>query len=100
MTKRAWMVVGAALTLTACGSNAPSAEKTAALPAGEQLTVTLAETTDMKAVGAEITTRDQNTILQAYDSAASRSIKPVSGIPDSSTTTVQYVCGYGELLLR
>ena len=59
MTKRAWMVAGAALTLTACGSNAPSAEKAAALPAGEQLTVTLAETTDMKAVGAEITTRDQ-----------------------------------------
>ncbi len=59
MTKWAWMVAGAALTLTACGGSAPSEEKAAALPAGERLTVALVETTDMKAVGAEITTRDQ-----------------------------------------
>ncbi|SFG14128.1 RND family efflux transporter, MFP subunit [Novosphingobium sp. CF614] len=59
MTKWAWMVAGAALTLTACGGSAPSEEKAAALPAGERLTVALAETADMKAVGAEITTRDQ-----------------------------------------
>jgi RND family efflux transporter MFP subunit len=59
MTKWAWMVAGAALTLTACGGSAPNEEKTAALPAGERLTVGLAQTTDMKAVGAEITTRDQ-----------------------------------------
>jgi RND family efflux transporter MFP subunit len=59
MTKWAWMVAGAALTLTACGGSAPSEEKAATLPAGERLTVELAQTTDMKAVGAEITTRDQ-----------------------------------------
>ena len=59
MTKWAWMAAAAALALTACGGSAPSAKKTAALPAGERLTVALAETTDMKAVGAEITTRDQ-----------------------------------------
>ena len=59
MTKWAWMVAGATLTLTACGGSAPSEQKVAALPAGERLTVALAQTTDMKAVGAEITTRDQ-----------------------------------------
>ncbi|MFA5970627.1 MAG: biotin/lipoyl-binding protein, partial [Sphingomonas sp.] len=59
MTKWAWMVAGAALTLTACGESAPSEQKVAALPTGERLAVALAETPDMKAVGAEITTRDQ-----------------------------------------
>ncbi len=59
MTKWAWMVAGAALTLTGCGGSAPSEEKPAALPAGERLIVALAQTSDMKAVGAEITTRDQ-----------------------------------------
>ncbi|MFA6124279.1 MAG: efflux RND transporter periplasmic adaptor subunit [Sphingomonas sp.] len=61
MTKWAWMVAGAALTLTltGCGGSAPSEEKAAALPVGERLTVALAQITDMKAVGAEITTRDQ-----------------------------------------
>jgi len=53
------MVAVAALTLTGCGGSAPSDEKAAALPAGERLKVVLAQTTDMKAVGAEITTRDQ-----------------------------------------
>lgn len=59
MTKWAWMVAAAALTLTACGETTPSEQKVAALPAGERMTVSLAETADMKAVGAEITTRDQ-----------------------------------------
>jgi RND family efflux transporter MFP subunit len=53
------MVAVAALTLTDCGGSAPSDEKAAALPAGERLKVVLAQTPDMKAVGAEITTRDQ-----------------------------------------
>jgi RND family efflux transporter MFP subunit len=59
VTKWAWMVAGAALALSACGGSAPSEEKATALPAGERLTIALAQTTDMKAVGAEITTRDQ-----------------------------------------
>jgi len=59
VTKWAWMVAGAALALTACGGSAPTEEKAAALPAGERFTVTLAQIKDMKAVGAEITTRDQ-----------------------------------------
>jgi RND family efflux transporter MFP subunit len=59
VTKWTWMVAVAALTLTGCGGSAPSDEKAAALPAGERLKVVLAQTTDMKAVGAEITTRDQ-----------------------------------------
>ena len=53
------MVAVAALTLTGCGGSAPSDEKAASIPAGERLKVVLAQTTDMKAVGAEITTRDQ-----------------------------------------
>ncbi|WP_336965116.1 efflux RND transporter periplasmic adaptor subunit [Sphingobium aquiterrae] len=59
MTKWTWAVAGAALALTACGGNAPKQQQATALPAGERLTVALAETADMKAVGAEITTRDQ-----------------------------------------
>lgn len=63
MTRRAgarWtlIVAGGALALASCGSDtAPGAGKTA-LPPGEKLVVTLAETADLKAVGGEITTRD------------------------------------------
>jgi len=57
--KWTWMVAVAALTLTGCGGSAPGDEKAAALPAGERFKVVLVQTTDMKAVGAEITTRDQ-----------------------------------------
>jgi RND family efflux transporter MFP subunit len=59
VTKWAWMAASAALALTACGESAPRKEPVAPLPAGQRLTVALAETADMKAVGAEITTRDQ-----------------------------------------
>lgn len=47
-----------ALTLAGCGSDKAADASKTALPPGEQLAVTLAETADMKTVGGEITTRD------------------------------------------
>ena len=63
MTKRTWIVASGAMALAGalagCSSTAPSETSQPALPAGERLTVALAETADVKAVGGEITTRDQ-----------------------------------------
>ncbi len=60
MTKMAWMITGAALTLASCsGGSAPHDQQAATLPPGERLTVALADTADIKTLGAEITTRDQ-----------------------------------------
>jgi hypothetical protein len=48
---------------------------------------------------AEITNRDQNTILQAYSSAASRAIQPKvsDGSVSTAASAVQYLCGSAEL---
>jgi hypothetical protein len=46
----------------------------------------------------QITTRDQNTVLQAYATAANRSVQPAAsdaGI-SAATSAVQYVCGPDE----
>lgn len=53
------LLAAAALALSACGESPEPAEKTAPLPAGESLTLAYSEIADMKAVGAEIATRDQ-----------------------------------------
>lgn len=63
MTKRTWIVASGAMALAGalagCSSTAPSETSQPSLPTGERLTVVLAETADVKAVGGEITTRDQ-----------------------------------------
>ncbi|WP_339705046.1 efflux RND transporter periplasmic adaptor subunit [uncultured Sphingosinicella sp.] len=53
------LLAAAALALSSCGESPEPAQKTAALPAGESLTLAYSEIADMKAVGAEIATRDQ-----------------------------------------
>lgn len=59
-----WLwLAGAALALTACGSQPRQAEATASLPVGETVQLAAGEIADMKAVGAEIGTRDQAEIL-------------------------------------
>ncbi|BAK67240.1 efflux pump periplasmic linker protein [Sphingobium sp. SYK-6] len=59
MAKWLWLA-GAALTLSACGGEqARDPAATAALPAGETLRLVPAEIADLKAIGAEIATRDQ-----------------------------------------
>ncbi|MES2463316.1 MAG: matrixin family metalloprotease [Armatimonadota bacterium] len=47
----------------------------------------------------EITTRDQNTILQAYYSDASRAVQPglVTGDTSTASSAAQYLCGGDEL---
>jgi RND family efflux transporter MFP subunit len=57
MAKWIWLA-GAALASTSCGSKEKAAQAPATLPAGEALTLAATEIADMKAVGAEITTRD------------------------------------------
>lgn len=49
----------AALALSACGGSPEPADKAVMLPAGESLKLAYTEIADMKAVGAEIATRDQ-----------------------------------------
>lgn len=57
---RAWIWAGAAaLTLSACNGSTEQEAAPAPLPAGETLTLKSAPIADMKAVGAEIGTRDQ-----------------------------------------
>jgi RND family efflux transporter MFP subunit len=57
MAKWIWFA-GAAFALTSCGHKEKATEALAVLPAGETLTLAATEIADMKAVGAEITTRD------------------------------------------
>lgn len=58
MARWTWIALSGALALASCGSDKAAETGKAALPPGEQFRVTLAETADLKAVGAEITTRD------------------------------------------
>lgn len=59
MTSGKWVWLAAALALSGCGA-VPERDDTAArLPAGETRRLMPSEIADMKAVGAEITTRDQ-----------------------------------------
>lgn len=58
MGKWFWLA-GAALALSGCGSETERAPTPEALPAGETLRLAPREIADMKAVGAEIATRDQ-----------------------------------------
>ena len=53
------LLAAAALALSSCGESPEPAQKPATLPAGESLTLAYSEIADMKAVGAEIATRDQ-----------------------------------------
>jgi RND family efflux transporter MFP subunit len=59
MKIHALLAAVAALALSACGEGSAPEEKAATLPAGESLKLAYAEIADMKAVGAEIATRDQ-----------------------------------------
>lgn len=56
--KNGFWIGCAAMTLSACGGEAPQQDKTAALPAGDMLKLGPTTIADMKAVGAEIATRD------------------------------------------
>jgi len=58
MVKWLWLA-GAALALSACGGEQGAEQPQASLPAGETLRLGESEIADMKAVGAEIATRDQ-----------------------------------------
>lgn len=59
-----WLcLASAALALSACGSQPEQNEAATALPAGDMLRLAPREIADMKAVGAEITTRDQAEVL-------------------------------------
>jgi RND family efflux transporter MFP subunit len=59
MTKNIWaFAVAAIITLSACGAPDTGEQATAKLPAGERLNLSATEIADMKAVGAEVTTRD------------------------------------------
>lgn len=61
MAKRAkalWLC-GALLALPACGGEPVQEQRSGSLPAGETLRLTQSDIADMKAVGAEIATRDQ-----------------------------------------
>lgn len=62
MTKWLWLT-SATLLLSACGEQATAPSGSAKLPAGETLTLSAAPIADMKAVGAEIATRDQAEVL-------------------------------------
>lgn len=55
-----WFWIGcAAMALSACGGEAPQQDKSETLPAGDMLKLGPTTISDMKAVGAEIATRDQ-----------------------------------------
>lgn len=59
MTIKVWaFAIAAILTISACGSPDSGEQPSAKLPAGERLTISLTDIADMKAVGAEVTTRD------------------------------------------
>jgi len=59
MTKNFWaFAVASIMALSACGAPDAGEQPSAKLPAGERLALSPTEITDMKAVGAEITTRD------------------------------------------
>ena len=59
-----WLwLASATLALSACGNEPARAPAAATLPAGDVLRLTPAEIAEMKAVGAEITTRDQAEVL-------------------------------------
>lgn len=62
MGKWLWLA-GATLALGACGSQPQRDETASALPAGETLRLAPRDIADMKAVGAEIATRDQAEVL-------------------------------------
>lgn len=54
-----WLWLAGTLALTGCSGGAPREQAAATLPAGETLRLALTDIADMKAVGAEIATRDQ-----------------------------------------
>lgn len=56
---KAYWLCGALLALSACGSEPAPEQRAAGLPAGETLRLAQSDIADMKAVGAEIATRDQ-----------------------------------------
>lgn len=58
-----WLACAAALVLTACGGAPEREAAPVRLPAGEMLRLAPMEIADMKAVGAEIATRDQAEVL-------------------------------------
>jgi RND family efflux transporter MFP subunit len=59
MTSNVWaFAIAAFLTLSACGAPDAGEQQGTKLPAGERLTLSLTDIADMKAVGAEVTTRD------------------------------------------
>ena len=62
MSKWLWLA-GAALALSGCGSQPESDPASATLPAGDTLRLSVTEIPAMKAVGAEIATRDQAEVL-------------------------------------
>lgn len=62
MGKWLWLA-GAALALSACGSEPEREQASVALPAGDMMRLVPQEIADMKAVGAEIATRDQAEVL-------------------------------------
>ena len=62
MSKWLWLA-GAALALSGCGSQPERDSAAATLPAGDSLRLTVTEIPAMKAVGAEIATRDQAEVL-------------------------------------
>lgn len=59
MARWTWIAASGALALASCGSSKSGDGGQPALPQGVTFAVKLAETADMKAVGGEITTRDQ-----------------------------------------
>lgn len=62
MGKWLWLA-SAALALSACGSKPEQEQASATLPAGDTVRLVPREIADMKAVGAEIATRDQAEVL-------------------------------------
>jgi multidrug efflux system membrane fusion protein len=56
---KAYWLCGALLALSACSSEPAHEQRVAGLPAGETLRLAQSDIADMKAVGAEIATRDQ-----------------------------------------
>lgn len=62
MGKWLWLA-SAALALSACGSQPERDETAATLPAGDTMQLASKEIADMKAVGAEVATRDQAEVL-------------------------------------
>lgn len=62
MRKWLWLA-SAALALSACGSEPEREQVAATLPAGDTVRLVLREIADLKAVGAEIATRDQAEVL-------------------------------------